>query len=1483
MSHSFDGTLQVRGSISISETPVGRPIPGVATDAPPLAIAGIVADDSTRLGLVGLRVSAFVIGSRRLDAERPVELELGEAVSSPEGAFRIVSDTGNNWGAVREALEHGPVPVQLRVTRENGETVHDGRYALATDGLIVDLPIVRRAGEVSRSQWAESAASIAAARIGRMPQLVQALSAPLPDGPFARWSEMDRLAALDELEREFLDPGGALAARVGQAPGFAALSAPGALDGYVAIAFERQPDDETRAALADYVGKARSFHSLQDVDWEIDVNLIAQGSISGAVSKFIDGYRLKPGVSQYIPWLPYGETDQTRYRDYLREIWISVGRLYEPVQGQKLTPDQAARQIATRFHQDFHQLDTVERPANEVCIDILTEILIAGVDSDWGFGRATASIPARGTKKAREYLDELIAFTGVSASELSLRYRIDFSRLDSVMSSRVQENISTLQAFFRDGFQATPDAFGATPDIHEEPIVPPPLQGRAPFFLWYDEWLRQQSPFWAENHFDFRRAFPVSFTEQSLAQAQNWLGATANPGEKADWQLIIDTIVGGMALQAAHAHYYNREYALADLKLDEAFSALWRALTSAAGRAYDIKAALADRKKWKVTRMSELDGKPPAYGSNFTVEFKYNVGGIDFGTRAATRDRCALRVYYWLLYVLPQARGDVALARGDYGRASFFTGQVTRFEMAVARESDTGGYRPHYLSSGSYQRLYHIGNRPYTANTSGKAVPSYPLGADDGSYYDTTTYNQLEQLQFDLLPRYLHPVELKAAKLRHANVLLEWADALYRTDEPSSIQRARELYKAVLYVHGATPPISAKGPRRGNNIGGLIWLDTPLFLKHTENPAVASQKARAMAGFYKISQGLNWYGETDDVVPVLRYRALKEVGDRFAALAKATQQDFVTYMGKMEAAMVDRMRLANLIQKGEIQIKVAHEQRKIAEHGVKVAEAQVAEVKKAIEAKQKEIEDSQDFFTQLGDFLGGMVGVFKGMPSEATGFMASGAKSTMASGAGAGAMAGLGVLGAYAAFVYAGYTSMSAMAEEYSSLQGQLRALTDKALPAAEAQVVARGREVTIAGYQRELASADFALARDLLTFEERRYLSQEFWAELSRLMVRLLRRYLELAARTAWLAERALAYELGREIDIVRFDYFPEALQGVTGADLLQADLAELEAIRVEGTARAVPVRVTVSLAAQFPLAFGQLKKRGRCAFATTEGWLRAMYPGTHGHRVRAVNAAIVQEGVVSPVRGVLVNEGISVLNPGEVGARGLVRPAEALPVSEFRLDRDLAVHGLPNESLFAFEGSGIETFWRLDLPAAGNAASLAGIGDVLVTFDLRAMYDPARHAAQMAAPPAPVSRWILLSAQRFAPVAVTAIAAGQAASVPFDITAIGLSNAELNRTVTNVALAFVSTTALDISVDVRAVSSGITANTPCTAGIAYSNNHPDPAALPQPPMALNALVGVSADQAFAVDVNPAANAGADLSGVRDVMLAIEYSATLV
>jgi hypothetical protein len=1446
-----EGSLDVRISSSLDSS-----APEPAATRPGLRIGGRVIDRETAIPLAGFRVLA--------ETERA---GLGEGTTDADGVFGVVPGESPEIEAEVDALlaHGGTIGFRVEIGAHGSERV---QKSVELGAVFVTIEVDAPRAAIGGDEWARAFAAVERSRIGRVNELFRELSSPAPGTPFAAWSAGERLGALAGLEAAFLDPEGLLRRAGAPPPTLAALQLPGAFEAYARRLDSASIDRSTRAALRDVAAKAVSFQSLADVDWVMEPMELRNGNPGAALTRFQDAYRVADrfGVGRF----PAIETDLTRYRDYLREIWITVGQIYEPVQNQKLTPAQAASQLTARFHQDFFQTFVTEQPANEVLIPILNDIVQAPTGVGWGFGIPPAAIPSRGGLSAREYLDQLIALTGVSAHELGLRYRVDFTRPDAAKSSPVAENISTLQAFFRDSFQAVPDPVGALPDVHGKPIVAPALAGRAPFFLWYDEWLRQQAPFYAENHYDFRRAFPIRMSPEERQQLQGYL-TTSKPAEKPDWTFIEDVWASYDLLAEGHAHYYKREYGLAQGKYEEAWRRLSSAVLDKPAKAFDIKGALLDRKKTKVTKMTELDGPPQLYVSTFADPTAWRPNEIDYMYRETSRDRMAIRLYYYLLYVLPISLGDVALAQGDYGRAVFAYGHVTRFPIGVARESDSGGYRPHYLSK---TRLYHLGSRPYTAHVGAEST-EYPLAGNTGEYYDTTTYSAIEQVATQLLPSCTHPIESKAARLRQANALLEWADALYRTDESSSVQRARELYKAVLYLHDSAPPINPTWP------SDFLSPGPSFFRHHNENPAVTSQKARARAGFFKISQGLNWYGETDDVVPVLRYRALKEVADRFAALAKSTQQDFLLYTEKMEAAMADRMRLTNLIQKAGIQIKVAEEQSQIAQHQVGVAQAQVQVVKDQIAAKQQELEDSQDFFNQLGDFFGGMVKTFTGLPGEATGFIGKGFSSTAAGGAGV--TAGLGVLAGYGAFVYAGYTSLSAMADEYSSLAGQIKSLRDKALPAAEAQVRAREREVTIAGYQRQLAEADLALARDLLTFEERRFLGLEFWSELARLMVRLLQRYLELAARTAWLAERALAYELDRDIRIVRFDYFPERLSGVTGADLVQADLAELEAVRIEGTARSVPARVTMSLAAEHPLAFGKLKQTGWCAMATTEAWLRALYPGTFGYRVRAVSAAVIQTGTLAPIRGVLVNEGISLLRPDEPEARGLVRPAEGFPISEFRLDRDLAVHGLPGESLFAFEGSGIETFWRLELPLAGNAAALSGVADVLVTFDLRAQYDPARHAKQAAEPKGPVRRWLLLSAQRFGPQALTDLRAGQAATFAFDVTAIGLSAKESDRNVTNLALAFVSFPPLDVTATLSITQPAQSASVTFEDGVAYSNVHPDPGALPQPPMALNALTGVSADRTFSFTVNPAQNPGADFSSVTDVLFAVEYEAKLV
>ena len=61
-------------------------------------------------------------------------------------------------------------------------------------------------------------------------------------------------------------------------------------------------------------------------------------------------------------------------------------------------------------------------------------------------------------------------------------------------------------------------------------------------------------------------------------------------------------------------------------------------------------------------------------------------------------------------------------------------------------------------------------------------------------------------------PPLLHPLEERYARIVQADALLAWAETLYRTDDAASLERARELYKAVVFLHGEEPGTSAYLP-----------------------------------------------------------------------------------------------------------------------------------------------------------------------------------------------------------------------------------------------------------------------------------------------------------------------------------------------------------------------------------------------------------------------------------------------------------------------------------------------------------------------------------------------------------------------------------------------------------------------------------------------------------------------------------------------
>ncbi len=335
------------------------------------------------------------------------------------------------------------------------------------------------------------------------------------------------------------------------------------------------------------------------------------------------------------------------------------------------------------------------------------------------------------------------------------------------------------------------------------------------------------------------------------------------------------------------------------------------------------------------------------------------------------------------------------------------------------------------------------------------------------------------------------------------------------------------------------------------------------------------------------------------------------------------------------------------------------------------------------------------------------------------------------------AAGGFAVLGAYGAFVVLSTTTLQGMADAATKRQGELSALVGEALPAAQAGVRVHERNVTIAQLQGQIAVTDLAYSRDLVNYQNERFLNRDFWDALAGVASRSLHRYLDLAGQAGWFAERALAYRLATPTRLIKLGYFDPRMRDLGGPDRLALDLAELEAVRLGAARVTVPVTRTYSLARDLPLAFGQLKQKGRCTFSLSDDDLLAAYPGTFAHRIRAVDVAVDVPGTVLAAAGMLTNSGFSLLRRSPDAARvPLLRYADAYPISEFRIRGDRALHGMPGEQLMPFEGAAFTTTWTLELPPAANPAGLQRLTDVRITFDLEAGYDARTTGAAGPAP---------------------------------------------------------------------------------------------------------------------------------------------------
>ncbi|PRZ41697.1 hypothetical protein CLV47_10856 [Antricoccus suffuscus] len=1428
-------------------------------DAQPLAVRIQASHADTGVPLGSVAVEAYLQDGA----------VLAHASTGPDGFAQLMIDP-DKW--------RSEIFVRVASGDANGVLVDHA----ALDGGETVSVAVKITEDISPDSFALLADDLVTRRLVRAEDLIADLQDPAPDSGVRLLSASDRVTLIDRLARE-LSGHGEIAA-----------------DGLIVDPPSVRNGDLTLVPIGDFTDRPGVLFP-------------------------IDPTFTKPGLG----WgtFPWALPDDQSYRDYLRTVFVlfaqqqKLGVIADPTS----FPDVVLRQLPHRFFQDFMTADRTEVPLNRLLIPIVTAILTAPKGSGFGFAIPAASLPVQGTAADRQHLDVLLAAAPISVQEFANRYRLQLSEPDTTLSTPVRVNVYTLSRILSDTAQGPIEP----PDNVIEPQLPgtegktilwKEVVGSAPFFLRFDEWLARQQPFYPENLFalrtqiegvalgvwltDDRKKFLEYHRDLATSSISSYNGNFATMDEvHRSATFLLSYGVADAKLTELVAAIDTRQFGAAARLADEAEHLLqtaspspkagedWEPNLTVGGWAQPL--SFSRRRKVKVTTITALTGTRSSYLPDGFERF-YELSRPadlwkDVSSFRDARDQATRKRTYQQAFVLPMLRASIRTGLGDLPGAVDAYAQVTGLFVGIAMVGTPAGMVRYPDSVGVETRVVagklrwndQLGDRPYTARL----------------MYDEQR-NLLEP--FSLTPQYrpprdvltpdppiLHLLEERYARIAQADAILAWAEALYRTDDAALLERARELYKSVIFLHGEDPGTSAYLPRQ---------LHIAPWMGLTENPRRRNQIDRARLAMQQLEAGLNFYGYHEDAVPTLRYQTLVDAAQRWVSGARSAQSDYLTYLGRVEQLDLDMLAAKAQEQKAAATVQISTELVEIAKAGVVVAQKAVADVQKLIAAKKAEIEDKNSIFSQFSDYFSGMKSSVSSLvdtgKSVSEGYSALSGSSAgealglgQGTGGGAGAgggaeAAGLGsaaggfaVLGAYGAFVVLSTTTLQGMADAATKRQGDLTALINEALPAAQAGVRVQERNVAITQLQGQIAVTDLAYARDLVNYQNERFLNRDFWDALAGVAGRSLHRYLDLAGQAAWFAERALAYRLASPMRLIKLGYFDPRMRDLGGPDRLALDLAELEAVRLGAARVSVPITRTYSLARDLPLAFGQLKRDGRCTFSLSDDDLLAAYPGTFGHRIRAVEVAVDVPGTAVAAAGMLTNSGFSLLRRAPGDARvPLLRYADAYPISEFRIRSDGALHGMPGEQLMPFEGAAFTTTWTLELPPAANPAGLQRLADVRITFDLEAGYD-ARTPAVTGPAPA-VSRSMVVSALALDPKGLATL---HAATGPIQVT-FGLDRLAVpaSGVVTNLAVVLPGISGGTFSATL-APTGGPATPFVIEDGLALSNLGVLDDGDPSHAQPLNAAAGGGADRAVSLTITRAGGAGG-LAKARDVLLWVEY-----
>lgn len=291
--------------------------------------------------------------------------------------------------------------------------------------------------------------------------------------------------------------------------------------------------------------------------------------------------------------------------------------------------------------------------------------------------------------------------------------------------------------------------------------------------------------------------------------------------------------------------------------------------------------------------------------------------------------------------------------------------------------------------------------------------------------------------------------------------------------------------------------------------------------------------------------------------------------------------------------------------------------------------------------------------------------------------------------------------------------------------------LAEKEQEHIEKQKAAADIRIEIA--ETDLKNHDLQIenAKEVDSYMRRKFTSEQLYSWMVSQISALYFQSYQLAYDLARRAEKAFQYELGLDdSNYVNFGYWDSLKKGLLAGDKLHYDLKRMEVAYLEQNRREYEITKHVSLLQLDPLALIRLRQTGECEIDVPEALFDLDCPGHFMRRIKAVGVTI--PCVAGPYTG--VNCSLTLLKstvrrcslPAAPYARdeGHEDPRfadslggiESIVTSSGQNDSGLFETNLRDERYLPFEGCGVISQWRIELPNDVRQFDYDTITDVIL-----------------------------------------------------------------------------------------------------------------------------------------------------------------------